>query len=247
VDYIVKNTLGRLLDGDNAEKPKPIAVSKAAEIKVLDPACGSGSFLIVAYQALLDWHLRQYTVDPDSTEPDEGKIKRHAGGKTPKIYQASGGVWRLTTTERKRILLNNIHGVDIDSQAVEVTKLSLLLKVLEGETQQQLQRDFIKERQRILPDLGNNIQCGNSLIGPDFYEDEQMLLLDDETQYRINVFDWNSAFSEIMRRGGFDCVVGNPPYVVLTAEDMPDAALSYLDNRGIPFAGLTPICCGMNP
>ncbi|NLX24891.1 MAG: N-6 DNA methylase [Lentisphaerae bacterium] len=213
VDYIVKNTLGRLLDGDDPAKPKPIAVSKAAEIKVLDPACGSGSFLIVAYQYLLDWHLRQYTADAETNEPDEGKIKRHSGGKNPKIYQAPGGEWKLTTDERKRILLNNIHGVDIDSQAVEVTKLSLLLKVIEGETQQVLQRDWILERQRILPDLESNIKCGNSLIGPDFYDNEQMLLLNEETQYRINVFDWKAAFSEIMQCGGFDCVIGNPPYV----------------------------------
>ena len=103
--------------------------------------------------------------------------------------------------------------MDIDRQAVEVTKLSLLLKVLEGETAQIVQRDWLKERQRILPDLGRNIQCGNSLIGPDFYENEQMSLLDEDTQYRINVFDWQKAFPEIMKRGGFDCVVGNPPYV----------------------------------
>jgi hypothetical protein len=213
VDYIVKNTLGRLLDGDNPQKPKPIAVTKAADIKVLDPACGSGSFLIVAYQYLLDWHLRQYTADAGTNEPDDGKMKRHSGGKSPRIYQAPGGEWKLTTDERKRILLNNIHGVDIDAQAVEVTKLSLLLKVIEGETQQVLQRDWIRERQRILPDLENNIKCGNSLIGPDFYDNEQMLLLDEETQYRINVFNWKTAFPEIMQRGGFDCVIGNPPYI----------------------------------
>ncbi len=213
VDYIVKNTLGRQLDGDDPAKPNPISIAKAAEIKVLDPACGSGSFLIVAYQHLLDWHLRQYTADPATNEPDEGKIKRHSGGKNPKIYPAPGGAWKLTADERKRILLNNIHGVDIDAQAVEVTKLSLLLKVIEGETQQVLQRDWIRERQRILPDLESNIKCGNSLIGPDFYDNEQMLLLDEETQYRINVFDWKTAFPEIMRRGGFDCVIGNPPYV----------------------------------
>ncbi len=217
VDYIVKNTLGRLLDGEDPDKPKPIHVNKAAEIKVCDPACGSGSFLIVAYQYLLDWHLRQYTADPVTGERDEKKIKKHASGKHPKIYQGAGDIWRLTTGERKRILLNNIHGVDIDSQAVEVTKLSLLLKVLEGETKQHLQRDFIEERQRILPDLGHNIQCGNSLIGPDFYDSEQMLLLDEDTQYRINVFDWNTAFPEIMQRGGFDCVIGNPPYIRIQA------------------------------
>jgi type I restriction-modification system DNA methylase subunit len=213
VDYIVENTLGRLLDGDDPDKPKPIPVSQAAEIKVLDPACGSGSFLIVAYQHLLDWHLRQYTADPASAAPDEGKIRKHSSGNNPKIYQAPGGEWKLSTDERKRILLNSIHGVDIDAQAVEVTKLSLLLKVIEGESQQIQQRDWLRERQRILPDLGDNIQCGNSLIGPDFYDKQQMLLLDDETQYRINVFDWHTAFPEIMKRGGFDCVVGNPPYV----------------------------------
>lgn len=226
VDYIVKNTLGRQLDGSDPENPKPIALTKAAEIKVLDPACGSGSFLIVAYQYLLDWHLRQYTADPETNEPDAGKIKRHSGGRKPKIYQASGGAWKLTTDERKRILLNNIHGVDIDSQAVEVTKLSLLLKVIEGESQQIKQRDWIRERQRILPDLGNNIKCGNSLIGPDFYDNEQVSLLDDETQYRINVFDWNQGFPEIMKRGGFDCVIGNPPYVDL--KGFPEQELSYI-------------------
>ena len=226
VDYMVKNTLGRLLDGNDPEKPKPIAVSKAAEIKVLDPACGSGSFLITAYQYLLDWHLRQYTAELETNELNEGKVKRHAGGKNPKIYQSPGGEWKLTTDERKRILLNNLFGVDIDPQAVEVTKLSLLLKVVEGETHQIKQRDWIRERQRILPDLENNIKCGNSLIGSDFYDYEQMLLLDEETQYRINVLDWNKAFPEIMQRGGFNCVIGNPPYVDL--KGFPEQELSYI-------------------
>lgn len=226
VDYIVENTLGRLLNGPDPEKPKAIPVTKAESIKVLDPACGSGSFLIVAYQYLLDWHRDQYTLDPRTREEDEGKIKRHAAGKTPKIYQAKGGAWRLTTNERKRILLNNIHGVDIDSQAVEVTKLSLLLKVLEGETQQQLQRDFLAERQRILPDLGHNIRCGNSLIGPDFYDQPDLPDLDDETRYRINVFDWERAFPEIFKQGGFDCVIGNPPYVDIKGH--PREETSYI-------------------
>lgn len=226
VDYIVKNTLVRLLEGNDLENPNPIAVSKAAEIKVLDPACGSGSFLIVAYQYLLDWHLRQYTTSLSSNGPDEGKITRHAGGKNPKIYQSPGGEWSLTSDERKRILLNNIFGVDIDAQAVEVTKLSLLLKVIEGETHQIKQRDWIQDRQRILPDLGGNIKCGNSLIGPDFYDNEQMLLLDEEVQYHINVFDWDQGFSEIMQQGGFDCIIGNPPYVDL--KDFPEQELSYI-------------------
>ena len=213
VDYIVKNTLGKLLNGENPEQVKPIRVSQAETLKVLDPACGSGSFLIEAYQLLMDWHRDQYTLNPLTGKTDPGKMRRHAGGKNPKIYQASDGEYRLTTTERKRILLNNIYGVDIDSQAVEVTKLSLLLKVLEGETGQVKQKDWLAERERILPDLGKNIQCGNSLIGPDFYDQPNLPQLDEETEFRINVFDWKSAFPDILKSGGFDCVVGNPPYL----------------------------------
>ncbi len=85
----------------------------------------------------------------------------------------------MTAAERKRILLDHIYGVDVDPQAVEVTKLSLLLKVLEGENTESLERQLRLFRQRALPDLASNIKCGNSLIGPDFYEDRQLELLDD--------------------------------------------------------------------
>jgi hypothetical protein len=160
------------------------------------------------------------------------KASHHSRGRNPRIYQSRRGEYRLTTNERKRILLNNIYGVDIDRQAVEVTKLSLLLKILEGETEQILQRDWLKERQRILPDLGANIKSGNSLISSDFYRNEQMLLLDEETKYRINVFDWHSEFSKITRAGGFDCVIGNPPYgVPLTPEEQ-----DYLAEKFLPAA-----------
>jgi hypothetical protein len=106
--------------------------------------------------------------------------------------------------------LNNIYGVDIDSQAAEVTKLSLLLKVLENETQESL-RLF---HERALPDLGNNIKCGNSLIGPDFYQKQQLSLFDDEQKRKVNAFDWQKEFSDILtgKNPGFDCVIGNPPY-----------------------------------
>ena len=195
VNYIIKNTVGKLLEG---KKPGPRgAVSK---LKILDPACGSGSFLIGAYQYLLDWHIDKYVKD------GPGKHKKA-------LYQAAGGGWRLTTAERKRILLNNIYGVDIDPQAVEVTKLSLLLKVLEGESGETLAPQLIMFHMRALPDLGSNIKCGNSLIGPDFYDNRQLGFFDEDEQYRINVFDWNAEFPEIMNSGGFDVVIGNPPYL----------------------------------
>ncbi|MGH8307140.1 MAG: Eco57I restriction-modification methylase domain-containing protein, partial [Gammaproteobacteria bacterium] len=196
VDYIVKNTVGKLLEG---KTPK-----EAAKLRILDPACGSGSFLIQAYQYLLDWHRDWYA----NNEPE-----KHAKGKNPAIYRGAGNEWRLTTSERKRILLNNIYGVDIDSQAVEVTKLSLLLKVLEGESEQSLNQTFTMFHERALPDLQNNIKCGNSLIGSDFYEGQQIGLLDDEERNRINAFDWQAEFTSIFKQDGFDTVIGNPPYI----------------------------------
>jgi hypothetical protein len=109
--------------------------------------------------------------------------------------------------------------VDIDPQAVEVTKLSLLLKVLEGESEASLTTQLRMFQERALPDLDNNIKCGNSLIGPNFYEDEQMILLDEEEHYRINVFDWKRAFPQVFSgdKRGFDAVIGNPPYIRIQA------------------------------
>jgi hypothetical protein len=116
----------------------------------------------------------------------------------PKLFKTRNGEWRLTTTERKGILLNNIYGVDVDRQAVEVTKLSLLLKVTEGETEQISQRDWIREHERILPDLAHNIRCGNSIVATDFYDAEQASLLPEPIKYRINAFDWETGFRQIV-------------------------------------------------
>ena len=117
--------------------------------------------------------------------------------------------------------------MDIDSQAVEVTKLSLLLKVLEGESEQTLNTTLRLFHERALPDLGDNIKCGNSLIGDDFYQDQQMSLLDDEERFRINVFEWNAGFPEIMSAGGFDAVIGNPPYGYM----IPEEEQAYFQDR----------------
>ena len=201
VDYIVRNTIGRLVEGKTP--------AQVARLTVLDPACGSGSFLIGAYQFLLDWHLKYYT------ENDRAKW---AKGKNATIYQfrkdAGGGeLWRLTTAEKKRILLANLYGVDIDTQAVEVTKLSLLLKVLEGESAELIDNTLKLLQERALPDLENNIKCGNSLIGPDFYADKKPEDFDMDARLKLNAFDWKSAFPKVMAGGGFDAVIGNPPYI----------------------------------
>ncbi|MBP7070699.1 MAG: Eco57I restriction-modification methylase domain-containing protein [Methanothrix sp.] len=219
VEAIVQKTLGPTLQGRTARQ--------ASEISVLDPACGSGSFLIVAYQFLLDWHrdwfvqhllpLMERGCKPSSPEirrllpeTEVGRRGRKRKAESP-IYQARDGEWRLTTAERKRILLSNIYGVDIDRQAVEVTKLSLLLKVLEGENEETISKQLTLFQERALPDLGENIKCGNSLIGWDILEDNPGL--GQEEIERINPFDWEREFGEVFRRGGFDVVIGNPPYI----------------------------------
>jgi hypothetical protein len=193
VDYIVQQTVGKLVAGKT--------VAEVSQVTILDPACGSGSFLLGAYQFLLDGHLEQYLTTPD----------KWTKGKKPRLYQARGGTWKLTTTERKRILLTHLYGVDIDQQAVEVTKLSLLLKVLEDEQSVISQLSLFREP--VLPDLENNIKCGNSLIGSDFYAGQQPGFLDEETLYRVNTFDWEKGFAAVTPAGGFDAVIGNPPYV----------------------------------
>jgi len=227
VEYIVKNTVGKLLQ-DNTP-------AKAAQLRLLDPACGSGSFLIGAYQFLLDWHMDWYranlvplleknqsTASPEvlrllPAAPEQRsdrrarKIHARAAQASLPIFKANGNEWSLTTTERKRILQSNIYGVDIDPQAVEVTKLSLLLKVLEGETEESISSLLRYFKERALPDLGSNIKCGNSLIGYDYYDDHKNLST--EEVQRINAFEWKTEFPEIFERGGFDAVIGNPPYI----------------------------------
>lgn len=192
VEFIVRETVDRLLEGKSAKQVE--------KLKVLDPACGSGSFLIVAYQHLLDWHLSYF-----NTHGGLEKFKRE-------LHQTENGAIRLTTQARKAILLNNIFGVDIDPQAVEVTKLALLLKVLEGESGEALGKNLSLFQERALPDLGSNIKCGNSLVGTDFYSQGELPDLDDEDHFRINAFDWDDEFPDVFKSGGFDTVIGNPPY-----------------------------------
>ncbi len=188
VGTLVAGTLGRLCE---EKAPKQIKA-----LKVVDPACGSGSFLLQAYQLLLDRHLDWYR---------EHQPERHK----KEVFLGPGAQWRLTTAEKHAILLSSIYGVDIDRQAVEVTKLSLLLKVLEGETDETL-RHFGLFGERALPSLEKNVKCGNSLIGHDALHG---LLPDPEEMARINPFDWRREFPEVFKDGGFDAVIGNPPYI----------------------------------
>ena len=191
VDYIVENTVG--------EKIKNKSPKEISNIKIVDPACGSGSFLLGAYKYLLNYHREYYS--------KQGK-KKFLGSKEDAITEDGD----LALWVKKQILINNIFGVDIDSNAVEVTKLSLLLKCMEGETPASIMNNQSLFNERALPSLDENIKCGNSLIGNDFYSAGDSLNIDIETQYKINCFDWEKEFSSIFKNGGFDIVIGNPPY-----------------------------------
>ena len=191
VNYIVQNTVGKQIEG---KSPAHLAGGKTTPpFRALDPACGSGSFLLGAYQFLLDHCLNWYQVNPS---------KKHAKA----VYQNAKGETRLTIAERKRILTTHIYGVDIDRQAVETTKLSLLLKALEGENDTTLSRQMKLFQERALPNLSDNIKCGNSLVASDFSMDPEDLV-------RVRAFDWPAQFPDAMKAGGFDAGIGNPPYI----------------------------------
>jgi len=200
VDYIVKNTVGKVVEG---KTPKQVE-----KIHILDPACGSGSFLIGAFQYLIDYHVRYLTEHPKEA---------HIHPLFPDLMRDGNGGLRLSVRLKAKILRNNLYGVDIDPQAVEITMMSLYLKALEGEKSQ------LPPKQSLLPELKYNIICGNSLIGPDIYD--QGVLFGDEERDRINAFDWDSektGFGRIVKEGGFDCVIANPPYGAMLVEGTTD-------------------------
>jgi len=192
VDYIVENTVGKLL----AKCKSPADVAK---LTILDPSCGSGSFLIGVCSALIQWYIDYYAHRHDRSST-QTRRDRDA------YYLDSDGRVRLTAKLKRQILLDNIHGVDIDSQAVEVTRFSLSLKALENIRRNELYEEVDLFRQAVLPDLSRNIKCGNSLVGNDYS-------LHPTDRYAVNAFDWQNEFPEVMESYGFDVVIGNPPYI----------------------------------
>ncbi|MFI7491509.1 Eco57I restriction-modification methylase domain-containing protein [Micromonospora echinaurantiaca] len=195
---IVNATMGSRLDGATPEKLAKLG------FYVCDPSCGSGSFLIEVYQHLLDWYLEYYLANG---------AERYTRTRPPRLEKTARGEWRLTPSERKRILSAHVYGVDIDPQAVEVTKLALLLKVLEGETDRSVDSQLELFHERALPNLDENIKCGNSLVGTAFHT-SQVLIPSPGIERRINAFDWDSEFPAVADGRGFDVIVGNPPWLM---------------------------------
>lgn len=224
VDYIVESTLSEKL-----AKTTP----KLAKLAILDPACGSGSFLVGAYDYLMRWALDWYV------KHDPLKFPNAVYAPNPNDEKPQ---WRLTIGEKKRLLLTHIFGVDIDANAVEVTKLNLMLKALEDEnsatvTHAQSKTKDTKTgtffRDRILPDLNENIHCGNSLVGTDYFANGLYGDTDTELKRKINAFDYEQGFPTT--QGKFDIIIGNPPYVrqeILGAEFKAYAQQSFKTYAG---------------
>jgi hypothetical protein len=163
---------------------------------LLDPACGSGAFLVAAYQYLLDWYLQYYIAT--LTCPTIDRAKRPNFSEHPTLQQNAAGAWQLTQRERSRILLTHLHGVDLDAQAVTVTKLCLWLMLLED----------VPHPPEPLPRLDYNLYQGNALAHSNETANQTGL-----PSVAEGSFNWEIAFPEILQTGGFDLVLGNPPYV----------------------------------
>ena len=202
VNYIVENTVGKLIEG---KTPKEIAKLRFADI-----SCGSGSFLITVFDKLLEYHKKFYQNNP--------KEAKSAG-----CYEVNGK-WVLSLKQKQKILTNNIYGVDIDAQAVEVTQLSLYLKLLEDESNATAEETWVMFKEQILPSLSDNIICGNSLIGTDI---SSGTLFNWEEEKKLKPMNFEDAFPKIMKAGGFDAVVGNPPYRMVQPHNINEQELQY--------------------
>ena len=193
VERIVDETVGRRLTdlkaqcGWPSDKQDKLPMEEAIDayevelrdIRIVDPACGSGAFLITTLAYLLnEWKVLR-------------DLRRQIGQKM------ASEDW--TDDAISDILRRNLYGVDINPSSVEITKLALWLHTARSD--------------RSLSSLDEHIRDGNSLIGPEFYSG--LAPYNDDERERINAFDWQAAFPDVFARGGFDCVVGNPPYVKL--------------------------------
>ncbi len=275
VDYIVEQTCGKLLNeiaGCSGAVSAPDSVAgnqrsqtaattikdfekQTAALRFLDPACGSGSFLIRAFERTCEHWQRWLTASfrevlecasplalsgapddskrqraaavQDATAPEETKAARNAWLKKHRplcwVDDKTGDV-HLTVDLKRKILTQNIYGVDLDRAAVEVTQLSLYLKMLEGENRTTLEREreLFAEAVAILPPLHDNIKCGNSLIASDFS-------IVPEDLVRVNAFDWPVQFAPIMKAGGFNAIIGNPPYIRI--QGFPEDQIAYFGNN----------------
>jgi type I restriction-modification system DNA methylase subunit len=195
VHYIVDNTLGKLLDELESEY-KLAAIEKVKQIRVLDPACGSGSFLIYAYRLLSDFYRRI------NESIDNERVRLLASAGSADMFQRLELFKQLPeplVDFPRHILEEQLYGVDIDSEAAEISAVNLTMQAF---------ADAKREKLPLI--LNENIRIGNSLISG---TEEELRTYFGDTWQEQKPFNWGKEFLEIMSSGGFDIVVGNPPYI----------------------------------
>ncbi len=199
--HIVKNTVGKLI--------KDKSLDEISKIKILDPACGSGTFLLEAYDFLLKFHLNYY-LENDLTSDS--------------LFEDKEGNKFLTINAKREILTNNIFGVDLDPRATEVTKLGLLLKVLEYQIKDKEEAQRTLTGDKILPNLDSNIKCGNSLVDLHIEEEEKII------SNMEHPFSYDKEFSQVNDQDvKFDIIIGNPPYI--RSENLNKKFIEYLNKH----------------
>lgn len=191
VQNIVKETFASLFEGKTLDQ--------ILNLKLADICCGSGTFLISIYDYLYERITLEY-VEAGINDPEL-------------IYQRFDGSYQLTLKGKHQILISNVFGVDINPYAVEVSKFSLLLKLLEGENSGSITNYLSKYKQKVLPNLDGNIKCGNSLIDNSYFQFQPEAIDDNELLFKIKPFNWKEEFNFLQKKNGFDAIVGNPPYV----------------------------------
>lgn len=190
-DIIVEETLSPLYAGKRPEE--------VAHYRIADICCGSGNFLLSAFEYIVNYHIEYYlNHDKDNAE------------RSGNIYQLPGSSNYVLSYEKKRsILQNNIFGVDIDPLAVEVAKFSLLLKALENSSLEEAEAFHRRTHLRILPNLDENIKNGNSLVNMSYAQFDRTVYQNIPLMNKLKMFDWNTEFGN--RK--FDAIIGNPPYI----------------------------------
>lgn len=191
VEQIVKDTLEPLVNGKTFKE--------LCQLKIADICCGSGTFLISAYDFLLERNLE--TLINEKINDDEF------------IYLINETTFTLTLKAKREILENNIFGVDVNPYATEVSEFSLLLKLLEGEDKVSVDSFINQYTEKLLPNLKANVKCGNSLVDSKFFEFMPEAIENNELLYRVKPFDWEIEFPFLEATNGFDAIIGNPPYV----------------------------------
>lgn len=190
-DIIVEETLSPLYEGKRPEE--------VARYRIADICCGSGNFLLSAFEYIINYHIEYYlNHDKDNAE------------RSGSIYQLPGGSNYVLSYEKKRLILqNNIFGVDIDPLAAEVAKFSLLLKALENSSLEEAEAFHQRTHLRILPNLDENIKNGNSLVNMSYAQFDRTVYQNIPLMNKLKMFDWNTEFGN--RK--FDAIIGNPPYI----------------------------------